>query len=197
MATFTNGRLGNQMSAFATLYGIAKMAGNGIRVGITSNQYSLLSEVFPYFVENFDAHLISSWYCHDSDFHFCHLNWTMPRMRIHKSGIEELKDRTSTMGKRFSKGRAFYFNSYLNIILIYSQYFDELRNKVFKVSDKYLRKAQEIIDEIVKKNDFTPSALIGIHVRSTDYRQHLKDYNTTMIGNKQSFLAQTSKKSGF
>ena len=101
------------------------------------------------------------------------------------------------MGKRFSKGRAFYFNSYLNIILIYSQYFDELRNKVFKVSDKYLGKAQDIIDEIVKKNDFKPSALIGVHVRSTDYRQHLKDYNTTMIGNKQIYLAQTSNRSGF
>lgn len=51
------------MSAFATLYGLAKISNKKIRVGINYKQFKILSEAFPYFESNSDEFLMDSWYC--------------------------------------------------------------------------------------------------------------------------------------
>ena len=51
------------MSAFATLYGLAKDSNQNIKVGIDYNQFKILSMAFPYFEIHFDEFLMDSWYC--------------------------------------------------------------------------------------------------------------------------------------
>ena len=63
LATRTNGRLGNQMSAFATLYAGAQIARNKLRVGLNYVQLQILEKAFPYFKSNFNQYLMDSWYC--------------------------------------------------------------------------------------------------------------------------------------
>ena len=62
LATRTNGGLGNQMSAFATLYAGTKIA-REFRVGLNYKQIQILGKAFPYFKTNFNKHLMESWYC--------------------------------------------------------------------------------------------------------------------------------------
>ena len=59
----TNGQLGNQMSTFATLYGISKIFNDSLRVGVHLKQFQTLSVAFPFFELNFNKYLIDSWYC--------------------------------------------------------------------------------------------------------------------------------------
>ena len=182
LASFTNGRLGNQMSSFATVYGLSKMSGNNeIRTALLYNQFKTLAHIFPYFEENFQKHLIHSWYCH----HFCHLKWKMPRLFLQKSTLQGLTKRMQVMAKKFSRGHTFYVQHYLNIPLVYLQFYDELKNTIFKIRKHYLETAQGIINEKKKsKNDEKYSAVIGIHVRLTDYPGHLKLYNGRSVNAK-------------
>ena len=63
LATKTNGKLGNQMSAFATLYAGGKITRDKLRVGLNFKQLQILARAFPYFENNFDKFLMDSWYC--------------------------------------------------------------------------------------------------------------------------------------
>ena len=46
------------MSSFATLFGLAKMSGVDLRIGLSNDQYLFLSEIFPYFEEHAEDHVI-------------------------------------------------------------------------------------------------------------------------------------------
>ena len=77
IATKTNGGLGNQMSAFATLYSVAKLSSDRFRVGVNYKQFELLSNAFRYFDYNYEKHLMDSWYClKPSDFIWTYLGNT-------------------------------------------------------------------------------------------------------------------------
>ena len=180
IASFTNGRLGNQMSSFATIYSLTKMSGNNeIRTALLYYQFKTLAHIFPYFEENFQKHLIHSWYCH----HFCKLKWKKPRLFLQKSTLEGLTKRMQVMANKFSRGHTFHVQHYLNIPLVYLQFYDELKNTIFKIQKRYLKTAQDIIDEKKSKNK-KYSAVIGIHVRLTDYPGHLKLYNGRSLNAK-------------
>ena len=73
LSTETNGKLGNQISAFATAYGIARMTNNTFRVGINFKQYQILENAFPYFSNNFQEYLMDAWYCNTRPSQF---QWT-------------------------------------------------------------------------------------------------------------------------
>ena len=155
------------------------MSGNNeIRTAILYYQFKTLAHLFPYFEENFHKHLIHSWYCH----HFCQLKWKMPRLLLHKSTLEGLTKRMQVMAKKFSRGHTFNVHNYLNIPLVYLQFYDELKNTIFKIRKRYLEMAQGIINEKSKNEKY--SAVIGIHVRLTDYQDHLKEYNGRSLNAK-------------
>ena len=59
----SNGQLGNQMSAFATLYGLSKFSNGELRIGTNFKQFQVLSSAFPYFESHFKEFLMDSWYC--------------------------------------------------------------------------------------------------------------------------------------
>ena len=124
LATFSNGRLGNQMSAFSTIYGFSKMSGNYLRIGMTYEQLTTLSNIFPYFEENFDTYYINSWYCG----HICDLNWKHLKIRV-PVNLEKFKEK---LKQRFGKshGKAFYLRSYINIPYIYMQYYRSIPDDI-------------------------------------------------------------------
>ena len=124
LATFSNGRLGNQMSAFSTIYGFSKMSGNYLRIGMTYEQLTTLSNIFPYFEENFHTYYINSWYCG----HICDLNWKHLKIRV-PVNLEKFKEK---LKQRFGKshGKAFYLRSYINIPYIYMQYYRSIPDDI-------------------------------------------------------------------
>ena len=63
LSTKCNGQLGNQISAFATLYGLSKLSDGKLRYGINFKQFEVLSSAFSFFDEHFDEILVDSWYC--------------------------------------------------------------------------------------------------------------------------------------
>ena len=182
IATFTNGRLGNQISSFATLFGLSKMIGSEIRPGLIYDQFKELSHYFPYFEDHYKKFLIHSWYCG----HFCKLRWIEPKgLSLQRQNYDEIVNLTKVIGKYFSKGHAFYLPNYLNEPKIYLPFLEEIRT-MFQLRQNYVKSAQEIINNASKTDPEVPeySAIIGIHVRLTDYKDHLWKKNSKLIGLK-------------
>ena len=70
IATTTNGQLGNQMSAFSSLYALAKTNNDNIAIGIDYKQFSILANAFPFFEKHFHKYLMDSWYCEKTPHQF-------------------------------------------------------------------------------------------------------------------------------
>ena len=182
IATFTNGRLGNQISSFATLFGLSKMIGSEIRPGLIYDQFKELSHYFPYFEDHYKKFLIHSWYCG----HFCKLRWIEPKgLNLEQQNYDEIVNLTKVIGKYFSKGHAFYLPNYLNEPKIYLPFLEDSQT-MFQLRKDYVKSAQKIIDKASKPNLEVSeySAIIGIHVRLTDYKDHLWKKNSILIGLK-------------
>ena len=51
------------MSSFASLYAYNLHAGNQFRIGLTNDQYQMLSAIFPYFKDNAKHFVIEAMHC--------------------------------------------------------------------------------------------------------------------------------------
>ena len=178
LSSKTNGQLGNQMSAFATLYGISKECKGKLRVGLNFKQFEILSSAFPFFKRHFKEYLMDSWYCglraSDMD---------QFKLKMHKSTTpDNILSTYKTLSKDSSSGYLAVLPPYLNIPKIYYQYYQELKS-IFQLNEKIRKLSKEIINK-TSINIPKVSAIIGVHVRSNDYKKHLKDMNATTIGPK-------------
>jgi len=168
---FHNGRLGNQMCSFATIYGLAKMSGGNFRLGLSNDQYLFLSEIFPYFEENAKDHLIEAMYCG----HVCNnIKWERYQMNFYNLTYQNIELLAKDIQNSYPTGVGLNLGHYINVPLVYKEYLDELRSKVFVFKEEYSNNAKKLIDIAKEKFGKVPDALIGVHGRFTDYSGHLK-----------------------
>ena len=137
------------------------MMGNHVRPSLIYNQFKVLAHYFPFFQKNYQDFLIHSRYCG----HYCNLNWIMPAgLKLRQRNFEEIFNITIELGNQFSKGRAFYLPSYVNMPMIFMPFHSEIKT-IFQLRDDYVNAAKDVIHEARK--DYGYSAVIGIHVRLT------------------------------
>ena len=178
LSSLHNGRLGNQMSSFATLFAFHQLGGEGFRIGITTDQYQTLSSIFPFFEKNAKKILIEALHC---DSACAKIRWTpLPLAKMHLESKDQwqllITETTSKMGH----GYALDLGVYINYPVIYQNYLGILRGEIFQIKKEYQDQAIEIINDIKKTKTIDEELnvkhfnLIGVHARYTDYKYHLK-----------------------
>ena len=66
------------------------------------------------------------------------------------------------MGEEFSKGFYIRASFYLNIPLVYMQFYEDFKS-IFRVKKEYVKIAQETVANAIQNTKY--SAIIGVHVR--------------------------------
>ena len=66
------------------------------------------------------------------------------------------------MREKFSKGYYIRASFYLNIPLIYMQFYEDFKS-IFRIKKDYVKIAQETVENAIKDDKY--SAIIGVHVR--------------------------------
>lgn len=151
------------------MYGLGKLADDKVQIALQYPQYQLLSSVFPHFEENYIDYMLGAKYCGAT---CSSLNWRM--IRILNATNEQVARRMKGVSNHFATGRAFKFHTYLNEPAFYKDHLKQLRKKEFVIRDELMQRAKSIVAEAKSKN---PDAIIGIHVRLTDYINHLHSRN--------------------
>ena len=176
------------MSAFATMFGISKLVENEIRVGISFNQFKILSTMFTYFEKHVEEHLIDAWYCNRRT---SSLPWTiLGKLRKDISSTPNQFQNWNVSDARHEnnlkiiltdqpKDKGFLLPMYLNKPSFYVKHLAKLR-KIFRVNEDIFKKAKYRISNAQSKvNNSVPDAIIGIHVRANkEYKNHLKTFNS-------------------
>ena len=150
----TNGRLGNQMSTFATLYAYAKAL--GLRPMLYRDQMDALSALFPRVREVMAV--IEDSFCDPCDLPWQKLSTLLTSPLRRKQGSYE-------------RGNAFGLPSYHQNLSAYKQYLPAFR-EMFKIDDRFrtaaLGKMADAAGAPVIGNGNL--VLVGVHVRRTDFQ---------------------------
>ena len=138
------------MCSFATIYGLAKMSGGNFRLGLSNDQYLFLSEIFPYFEENAKDHLIEAMYCG----HVCNnIKWERYQMNFYNLDYQNIELLAKDIQSSFSTGVGLNLGHYINVPLVYKEYLDELRSKVFVFKEEYSNNAKvnliQCVDHVI------------------------------------------------
>ena len=169
LSSLHNGRLGNQMSSFATLYAFNQLSKNTFRIGLTNDQYLALSPIFPYFEKNAKKYLIEALHCDSACSKLLWTQFPLPKMSIEEDQWHILIEQSVN---KLGRGFALNLGSYINFPILYQNFMEYLRNQVFQIRSEYHQKAVGIVNAIKQEN--ANLKLIGVHARYTDYRGHLK-----------------------
>ena len=151
----TNGRLGNQMSTFATLYAYAKAF--GLRPMLYRDQMAALSALFPRVREVMAV--IEDSFCDP-----CDLPWQKLSNLLH-----------SPLGRKgsYERGSAFGFPSYHQNLSAYKQYLPLFRDFVFKIDDRFTTAALRKMADAAAGAPILGNGnlvLVGVHVRRSDFQ---------------------------
>jgi hypothetical protein len=149
---YTNGRLGNQMSTFATLYAYTRLL--RLRPVLYKDQLDSLSFYFPKVAEVAPA--IEDVYCDP-----CEMPWEKFDLFL-KSPPKE---------KTYEQGRAFGMTSYHQNPAAYKKYLPDMKTFLFRIEDRFTNEALAKLGVAagVPVIGNTDLVLVGVHVRRTDY----------------------------
>ena len=154
---FNNGRLGNQLSSFASIYSLAKAG--GLRPMVTHRSMSALSTYFA----NIEVPVLEKTYCNPC-IHF----------KFHK-----LKENSPTS----RNGHAYKLaEAYSNLLPVYAPLLPDLRQMlVFK--PEFQKAAQIQLVKARKAFTLDSPTYVGVHNRRTDYKSHLKKgFGADLVG---------------
>ena len=152
---FNNGRLGNQMSSFASTFAVSKVL--NIKQMLTFTTYLLLSKYFNLPEEN----ILEQEFCDPCNF-------------LEFTPIQEASG---------SFGQALYMPAYPNTIEVYKDFLDSLRQK-FTFHHIYQKKAQEFLQKVKTSSKFENPVFVAIHNRRGDYNFAIKSYGGKLVGRK-------------
>ena len=140
----TNGRLGNQMSTYASLIGLAD------RFELKHFIYKDLQISLSKFFQGINIPVLEDRFCQVCD---GKLEWTpLTKMNIQSPS--------------YKKGHAYSSVSYHQRVNDYAKFIPQMRNEDFKIKEKFVEAAKERIDAILGSN--SNAIRVGIHVRRTD-----------------------------
>lgn len=149
---YSNGRLGNQISSYASLYAMAKIM--NLRPLVYRENHDYLSKYF----QHIEIGIIEEEFCQP-----CDLPWIR---------LSSLLDDPQRLERDYQQGKAIVKMDYLQYPGMYLEYLPELRT-IFKPNDFHQSRATETI--LNHLNGTTQGfVLVGIHVRRTDFFQMFK-----------------------
>jgi len=157
---FNNGRLGNQMSSFASTYAWSRLL--NIKQMVTYTTFTILNKYF----KLSEADILEAEYCDPcNDLEFTPLTQNYEQ-----------------------NGQALYLPAYPNRVDLYAQYLKRLK-EIFTFHQKYQKKAEEFLHKVkILSNHGTP-VFVGVHNRRGDYNFAIKSFGGKLVGPKYFDLA--------
>ncbi|XP_023323360.1 galactoside 2-alpha-L-fucosyltransferase 2 [Eurytemora carolleeae] len=181
LCSFGKGRLGNQMSSFASILSLSKLY--GYKAVVTEEQSSLLLYYFEPNIQR-EFHVLEVEYSEYISsflglFSFGRLVWELPWNFDDK----KYNFTVSEISKpEYLRGRSIDIGKYPNLLESYIQNLEEIK-PLFRFRKRFSDAAQTKLYSAKKSRSLSGDVtFIGVHVRRSDYGQHLvKMYNLTLI----------------
>ena len=158
LSDFNNGRLGNQLSSFASVYALSKA--RGLRPMLTHRCKTTLSTYFT----SIDLPVLEKTYCNPC----AHLKF------------HNLKEADVLPPQK--RGRAYKLaEAYSNLLPTYAPLLPHLR-KMLTFRREFQTAAQIQLTKAWKASPHVSPTFVGVHNRRTDYKSHLKGYGVDLVG---------------
>lgn len=157
LTDFNNGRLGNQLSSFASVFGLSKE--RGLRPMLTHRCKASLSTFFT----NFDFPVLEKTYCNPC-----------AHLKFHNLKADVLSPQQR--GQAYKLGEA-----YSNLIPTYAPLLPDLK-KMLTFRQEFEAAAQIQLAKAWKASTLVSPTFVGVHNRRTDFKSHLKGYGVDLVG---------------
>jgi len=156
LTDFNNGRLGNQLSSFASVYALSKA--RGLRPMLTHRCKTALSSYFA----NIDLPVLEKTYC-----------YPCAHLKFHNLEADALP---------FQMGEAYKLaEAYSNLIPTYAPLLPDLK-KMLTFRRELETAAQIQLTKAGEASGHVSPTFVGVHNRRTDYKSHLKGYGADLVG---------------
>ena len=156
LVDFNNGRLGNQLSSFASVFALAKLT--GLRVMLTHSCQTILSTYF----SNLPFPVLEQTYCHPCT-----------QFNFHPLGEDTAP---------ILHGQAYRLAAaYSNMIPQFAQHLPQLRS-MLAFKPEYVAAARKLLEEAAAEMGFASPTFVGLHNRRTDYKSHMMAYGEDFVG---------------
>ena len=156
LSDFNNGRLGNQLSSFASVYALSKA--RGLRPMLTHRCKTTLSTFFT----SIDLPVLEKTYCN-------------PCAHLKFLNLKE-EDLPQETGRAYKLGEA-----YSNLLPTYAPLLPDLK-KMLTFQPEFQTTAQIQLVEALKALPHASPTFVGVHNRRTDFKSHLKGYGVDLVG---------------
>lgn len=154
LVDFNNGRLGNQLSSFASVYGLSKVT--GLRPLLTHRCHTALTTYFT----GVSWPVLERTFCSPCD----------------SLTFQPLPSSPSPQGKIYTPAAA-----YSNLIPAYAPILPQLR-KTLTFREKFVTAAQEQLRQARKATQKRNPIYVGVHNRRGDYGSHMESYGEHLVG---------------
>ena len=159
LTDFNNGRLGNQLSSFASVFGLSKV--NGIRPMLTHRCKDALSLYF----NSIDLPVLEETYCNPC-----------ARIKFHNLRADEALPPLH-YGQAYKMAEA-----YSNLVPTYAPLIHKLK-KMLTFRSEFQTAAQSQLTQALKALPLDSPTFVGVHNRRTDFKSHMKNgYGADLVG---------------
>jgi len=159
---FSNGRLGNQMSSFASTFALSRQL--NLKQIMTHHRHTMLSK---YFQLSKEPEILES--------HFC-----SPCKDLQFLPVSSAADHL---------GQVLVMPAYPNMVARYRQYLDTFR-EVFMFRQEFQEKAQALLAKVKTDSELENPTFVAIHNRRGDYKYAIKSYGGKLVRRKYFELAR-------
>ena len=167
-----SGRLGNQMSSFATMYSFAKK--HGFRYFVTPEQADQLSYYFE--PEQLSLNVIDQslpdYYLSVFGLTLSRLYWESPWDKL--DNVDNNFDYSRMEDTELHNGRAINIGDYPNQVRDIVPHLPDIRSK-FRFRARFRERAEDLLQAELMKRNMAGAEItwVGVHNRRTDYQHHL------------------------
>ena len=159
LVDFNNGRLGNQISSFASVFALATLT--GLRMMLTDRCQTILST---YFTNLSSFPVLEQTYCRPcTQFNFRPL-------------LLEENTAPILQGEAYKLAAA-----YSNMIPLYAHHLPHLRS-VLAFKPEYTAASRKLLEKAAAEMGFASPTFVGLHNRRTDYKSHMMAYAEDFVG---------------
>ena len=156
LVDFNNGRLGNQISSFASVFALAKST--GLRPMLTHSCQTTLSTYFT----NISLPVLEQTFCD-------------PCTQFNFHPLED-DEAPILHGEAYKLAAA-----YSNMIPKYAEHLPELRS-MLAFKQEYAAAAHRLLEGVAAEMGFASATFVGVHNRRTDYKSHMMAYGEDFVG---------------
>jgi len=171
ICSFGTGRLGNQMSSFASLYAFSRL--HGYKNLVTKNQSELLEFYFVSSIKR-ELHILEEdyrdYYFNLFGFSLNRLSWVSPWESV--NSVADNFNYSIISSDYYVTGKAINGGDYPNEVRFFVKVLPDIRN-IFRLQKRFRKSAEEKLQLAKSSFGAKNPVFVSVHIRRGDYGEHL------------------------